>query len=1335
MKMNVKFWQYTLIIVIAFFFVLGLGVNFYIGNVTLDDNLGNLEGNQIEEEGCMFLKAKLDIDQRLSSSSWMSNDYNFIYVPTATNLQAYSFDGLILSNTFEVGDKVNVPQLDTQGNIYFGSENKNFYSIGSDFIKKFEFITAGKIKTVADIEELDSGLMVYFASTDKKLYALDGLGNNVWEYLSEEAITSYPVVDQGYVYFGDKLGNLHKVGNGVDVVEPYNMEVSIISRPFVFGDLVFAANSKGVYALYKDDLSLKWMYDLEDKGFVLSALNVIEDKLYVGTTTGDFFVFDELNGGNPLWIASLGSPIKTMAVVLNNVVYFGANNGVIYAYNINTGQLMDTYDTDDAEIFNPDYDSPVNTPYVFDKDGIGYLVVTSEEGIIYKFDINGCGSELVEQELGLGLPCASGLGNGNECTDSSGVKVGHCNEDLICGGEGAVCYPAQNKLCASGLSCDSVAEICVEVESEEVTCLVAVGTLQLGEICEFSEQCAMNLDCLDGMCNLAGDIIEDNGITGNVVYDTTQCLTSNNQFNVGGDVFRSLWVGKNNELFVPSLKGILYSYNLDGTKNWEYSINIAGSNVKSKIYTTPYVDDLGNVYFAGDNKKLYSLDSLGNLRFVYQGSSVVKVQPYVYNGLAFYGGEDGYIVGLNIDGANIGMREYDLSTGSSVTPFFGYEDSLYFGSGTNIYKIVMGSPNYKDWNKDTGADVKSMPIVYNDLIYVTTKNGVYSYDLDGNLVETLATFDGSFDVISPLNIINNWLLVAAMDGNLYAYNLVDSRSWIYNTGASMQTWPQEYNGIVYVGDDSGFVYAVNLDTGEFVNRYDTKLGSTSTKVKVHAPFVVGDDLAIVTEGGNLYNLDISGCGSELVEQELGLGLPCADSLEEESQCADESEVNVGYCSRNLICGGEGAICYDNVMCANGLTCDLVYEWCVPIVEGCITDTDCTNGRKCLDYQGNMECRFEDKITLLPSNCGDGFGCVIDPNLVNTGLCIPVAECSVDTDCDSALSEVCVEGICTTLISQEQTVNCKGSGSGQFGEICQFNYDCASGLDCLEGNCDVSGEGMDVGEACVQNTDCKIGLLCNSLGLGLPCASGLGNGNECTDSSGVKVGHCNEDLICGGEGAVCYPAQNKLCASGLSCDSVTEICVGSGVGIVGPTCQIDLTYVYDIGERYDNGICGEGNTCDVSQGICVVVQTQEPVTTPGGGGGSSGGGGGGSSGGGGGGSSGGGGGGSVSQTDVPIEVSEGDVELSEEVIGAYAEETLDAETIGDIEEVKSSLEVEASADVKWGVIIGVIVVVLGFLGLGGYMLYKKGIFSNKNSVTSNESMITNEIVMKKNKKHH
>ena len=199
MKMNVKFWQYTLIIVIAFFFVLGLGVNFYIGNVTLDDNLGNLEGNQIEEEGCMFLKAKLDIDQRLSSSSWMSNDYNFIYVPTATNLQAYSFDGLILSNTFEVGDKVNVPQLDTQGNIYFGSENKNFYSIGSDFIKKFEFITAGKIKTVADIEELDSGLMVYFASTDKKLYALDGLGNNVWEYLSEEAITSYPVVDQGYV--------------------------------------------------------------------------------------------------------------------------------------------------------------------------------------------------------------------------------------------------------------------------------------------------------------------------------------------------------------------------------------------------------------------------------------------------------------------------------------------------------------------------------------------------------------------------------------------------------------------------------------------------------------------------------------------------------------------------------------------------------------------------------------------------------------------------------------------------------------------------------------------------------------------------------------------------------------------------------------------------------------------------------------------------------------------------------------------------------------------------------------------------------------------------------
>src|SRR3989344_6174298 len=200
----------------------------------------------------------------------------------------------------------------------------------------------------------------------------------------------------------------------------------------------------------------------------------------------------------------------------------------------------------------------------------------------------------------------------------------------------------------------------------------------------------------------------------------------------------------------------------------------------------------------------------------------------------------------------------------------------------------------------------------------------------------------------------------------------------------------------------------------------------------------------------------------IVEQELGLGLPCADSLEEESQCADESEVNVGYCSRNLICGGEGAICYDNVMCANGLTCDLVYEWCVPIVE-----QELGLGLPCADS-------LEEE-----SQCAD-------ESEVNVGYC-------------------------------SRNLICGGEGA-----ICYDNVMCANGL-----TCDL------VYEWCVPIVE-------QELGLGLPCADSLEEESQCADESEVNVGYCSRNLICGGEGAICY--DNVMCANGLTCDLVYEWCV-------------------------------------------------------------------------------------------------------------------------------------------------------------------------------------------------
>src|SRR3990167_3676968 len=91
-----------------------------------------------------------------------------------------------------------------------------------------------------------------------------------------------------------------------------------------------------------------------------------------------------------------------------------------------------------------------------------------------------------------------------------------------------------------------------------------------------------------------------------------------------------------------------------------------------------------------------------------------------------------------------------------------------------------------------------------------------------------------------------------------------------------------------------------------------------------------------------------------------------------------------------------------------------------------------------------------------------------------------------------------------------------------------------------------------------------------LGLGLPCAEGFGSGNVCTDNNGVKVGHCNSDLICGGENAMCYPDQNKLCANGLICDPVLETCIQQDVEVCNDEMDNDLDGFIDCDQEYCAG---------------------------------------------------------------------------------------------------------------------------------------------------------------------
>lgn len=105
------------------------------------------------------------------------------------------------------------------------------------------------------------------------------------------------------------------------------------------------------------------------------------------------------------------------------------------------------------------------------------------------------------------------------------------------------------------------------------------------------------------------------------------------------------------------------------------------------------------------------------------------------------------------------------------------------------------------------AEAGSPPL---DKLSLKTMAPVWRYDL------------GAYVSATPL-VSNNYLLVAAENGNLYAFDWVlKIRLWLYHTEAGIASTPAVAEGRVYFLSRDGYFYAVELATGRFLWRFATK---------------------------------------------------------------------------------------------------------------------------------------------------------------------------------------------------------------------------------------------------------------------------------------------------------------------------------------------------------------------------------------------------------------------------------------------------------------------------------------------------------------------------------
>jgi outer membrane protein assembly factor BamB len=213
----------------------------------------------------------------------------------------------------------------------------------------------------------------------------------------------------------------------------------------------------------------------------------------------------------------------------------------------------------------------------------------------------------------------------------------------------------------------------------------------------------------------------------------------------------------------------LYALTKDGTVRWRFE-------ARSKIYSTPAVDDDGTVYVGSQDDELYAVAADGRLRWSYRTQGDNDASPAIGDdGTIYFGSDDGRVYALTRDG------ELRWST-----PLDGYVRApLALGLDGSIIAGVYGPrPRVVSLDAATGELRWFFPVTVTDSPEIGVHSGPL-VDADGNIY------------------------VGAHDDYLYSLTPEGDLRWIFGTDADVDGSPiVSQDGVLLVGSDDGNLYAL-----------------------------------------------------------------------------------------------------------------------------------------------------------------------------------------------------------------------------------------------------------------------------------------------------------------------------------------------------------------------------------------------------------------------------------------------------------------------------------------------------------------------------------------------
>jgi outer membrane protein assembly factor BamB len=274
----------------------------------------------------------------------------------------------------------------------------------------------------------------------------------------------------------------------------------------------------------------------------------------------------------------------------------------------------------------------------------------------------------------------------------------------------------------------------------------------------------------------------------------------------GSSIVCSPAIGSDGSIYViGQTDGILYAFNADGTKKWEYS-----TDLHMPIYSSsPAIAIDGTIYVNAQYEgKLYAINPNGTKKWDYLiGSFSVSTPSISADGTIYIGTLDFRLFAINPDGTK--KWEY-LSPGMVYTPAIGSDGTICFCASNNQLCAV-NPDGTKKWEYLFLGVGESSPAISSDgTIYVgcPNYNQLYAVNPDGTKKWEFITGDRIYS--SPAIGVDATIYIGSDDTKLYAINPDGTKKWEFFTGSRVNTNPAiGVDGTIYFGSSDSCLYAIN----------------------------------------------------------------------------------------------------------------------------------------------------------------------------------------------------------------------------------------------------------------------------------------------------------------------------------------------------------------------------------------------------------------------------------------------------------------------------------------------------------------------------------------------